>query len=277
MQIDGLSDTGTMALDYLMLYGPRLIGALLFLAAAWVAASWARRITRRALERASFDRTLTLFFASAARWAVLIMAALASLGLFGIQTTSFAAVLASAGLAIGLAFQGSLAHVASGVMLLLFRPFGVGDTVNAGGVTGEVAEIELFTTNIDTADNRRIVVPNSLIFGGTIENMTYHPTRRVTVAVGTDYGADLQATRAALERAARGVAGALTDPAPEVVLVGLGASSIDWQVRVWAPTPDYFHVQERTTEAIKRALDEAGIAIPFPQMDVHLDRTPVAG
>ncbi len=277
MQIDGLSDTGTMALDYLMLYGPRLIGALLFLAAAWVAASWARRITRRALERASFDRTLTLFFASAARWAVLIMAALASLGLFGIQTTSFAAVLASAGLAIGLAFQGSLAHVASGVMLLLFRPFGVGDTVNAGGVTGKVAEIELFTTTIDTADNRRIVVPNSLIFGGTIENMTYHPTRRVTVAVGTDYGADLQATRAALERAARGVAGALTDPAPEVVLVGLGASSIDWQVRVWAPTPDYFHVQERTTEAIKRALDEAGIAIPFPQMDVHLDRTPVAG
>lgn len=252
-------------------YGTRVAGAIAFLLGAWIAAGWCRRIVRRALERARFDSTLTLFFASAVRWLVLLMAVLACLGLFGIPTTSFAAAIGAAGLAIGLAFQGSLSNVASGVMLLVFRPFAVGDFVNAGGVTGSVTEIQLFTTTFDTPDNRRIIVPNSLIFGQTIENVTYHDKRRVNVDVGTDYSADLDRVREVLEAAIPAIPGALEDPAPQVFLSALGGSSIDWQVRVWCSADEYWDVHQATVRAVKRALDEAGISIPFPQMDVHLD------
>lgn len=254
----------------------RLGGAILFVLLSWIVANWTRRAVRRGLERADFDATLTLFVASASRWAVLAMALLACLGIFGIQTTSFAAVMGAAGLAIGLAFQGTLSNVAAGVMLLVFRPFKVGDLVNAGGVTGTISEIQLFTTVFDTPDNRRIIVPNSLIFGQTIENVTHHDTRRVNVDVGTAYAADLDRTRATLEAAVRTVPGVLQDPAPQVFLKQLGASSIDWQVRVWCATVDYWSVHETLVRAVKMALDDAGISIPFPQMDVHLQKAPEA-
>lgn len=252
-------------------YGTKVVGAIVFLFGAWIVAGWCRRIVRRALERAHFDSTLTIFFASATRWAVLLMAVLACLGIFGIPTTSFAAAIGAAGLAIGLAFQGSLSNVASGVMLLIFRPFAVGDFVNAGGVTGSVTEVGLFTTTFDTPDNRRIIVPNSLIFGQTIENVTFHEKRRVNVDVGTEYSADLDRVREVLEKAIPGIPGVLEEPAPQVFLSALGASSIDWQVRVWCSTAEYWTVHQATVRATKKALDEAGIGIPFPQMDVHLD------
>jgi small conductance mechanosensitive channel len=199
------------------------------------------------------------------------MALLAALGMFGIRTTSFAAVIGAASLAIGLAFQGTLSNIASGVMLLIFRPFTVDDVINAAGITGKVIEIGLFTTAFDTLDNRRIFVPNALIFGGTIENVTFHEKRRVDVSVGTDYGADLDEVRAVLDAAVATVQGILDDPEPQVYLVELGGSSIDWSVRVWCVTDDYWEVRERTTRAVKIALDTASIGIPFPQMDVHLD------
>jgi len=252
-------------------YATKLAGAVVFLLLAWIAAGWSRRIVRRALERASFDSTLTLFFANVARWLVLLLALLACLGIFGIQTTSFAAVIGAAGLAIGLAFQGALSNVAAGVMLLIFRPFSVGDVVNAGGVIGKVTEIQLFTTTFDTPDNRRIIVPNALIFGQTIENVTHHDQRRVNVDVGTDYSADLDHVRQVLEAAIPGIPGVLEEPAPQVFLSALGGSSIDWQVRVWCNTGDYWDVHQATVRGVKRALDEAAIGIPFPQMDVHLD------
>jgi small conductance mechanosensitive channel len=252
-------------------YATRLGGALIFLVGAWSVAGWSRRAVQGGLTKADFDPTLTLFFGSVVRWAILVMAFLACLGMFGIQTTSFAAVIGAAGLAIGLAFQGALSNVASGMMLLIFRPFTIGDVVAAGGVTGTVAEIQLFTTTFDTADNRRIIVPNALIFGDTIENVTHHDTRRVSVDVGTDYGADLDHVRTVLEATLPGIPGVLADPAPQVFLSALGASSIDWQVRVWCATGDFWGVHQATVRATKQALDGAGVGIPFPQMDVHLD------
>jgi small conductance mechanosensitive channel len=258
----------------LLAVGLKALGVLVVLFAAWVVSVWVQRLVARGLERAKFDATLTKFFARVAKITILILAVLACLNYFNFQTTSFAALLAAAGFAIGLAFQGSLSNFSSGIMLLVFRPYKVGDVVNVAGQLGKVDEIELFTTTLDTFDNRRIIIPNGEIFGATIENITFHPKRRVDVPVGTAYDADLDKVREVLEKAAEGVPGRLEDEPTQVVLLELGASSIDWQVRVWAPTEDFFPVKEATIRAVKMALDEAGISIPFPQMDIHYDKLP---
>jgi small conductance mechanosensitive channel len=143
--------------------------------------------------------------------------------------------------------------------------------INAAGVLGKVNCIELFTIAIDTFDNRRIIIPNSAVFGSTIENISHHPTRRADVDVGTDYTADIDRTREVLLAAAKSVEGGLEDPAPDVFLLGLGASSVDWSVRVWCSSGDFGAVKQATIRAVKKSLDDAGIGIPFPQMDVHLD------
>lgn len=252
-------------------YAVRVGGALLLLFAAWIIAAWLRRTISRSLEKANFDITLTKFFGNAARYLLLIIAVLGCLEIFGVQATSFAAVLAAAGFAVGLAFQNTLSNFSAGIMLLTFRPFKVGDVVNVAGYLGKVDEIELFTTKIDTFDNRRIIVPNSAVFGSTIENITFHDTRRVDVSVGTDYPADLDETRKVLETAAENVEGRLPDQDIQVVLDSLGDSSINWEVRVWSKTSDFLAVKQALTRAVKMALDDAGIGIPFPQMDVHLD------
>lgn len=248
------------------------IGALVALAATWVIAGWVRRIIRRSLERTEFDLTLTRFFSNLAYYAVIVFGVLSALTLFGISVASFAAVLAAAGFAIGLALQGSLSNFAAGVMLLIFRPFKVDDMVEVSNTRGRVHEIQLFTTTLDTPDNRRITVPNGSIFGNTIENETYHDTRRVDVEVGTDYPADLDETRAVLLHAAEGVEGRLPEKEPVAYLSGLGGSSINWSVRVWTTTSEYWAVKDRLTQAVKQALDDAAIGIPYPQMDVHLDQ-----
>ena len=248
-----------------------VLGALVLLVVTFIVAGWAQRAARRAAERSKMDPALIEFFASLARYTILVVGLLAVLGVFGIPVASFAAILAAAGFAIGLALQGTLSHFASGVMLLTFRPFTIGDVISAAGVTGKVDAIGLFTTTLDTPDNRRLIVPNGEIASSTIENITHHDTRRVDVAVGTDYGADLSETRQVLESAAASVEGGLAAPAPQVFLSELGGSSIDWSVRVWAKTSDYWAVRERLTRDVKNALDARGIGIPFPQMDVHLD------
>jgi len=261
---------------WLLAFAMQAVGVLVLLFVAWMAAGWARRVTRRGLERAGIDVTLTKFFGNLARYIILTAAVLMALSLFGIETTSFTAVLAAAGFAVGLALSGTLSNFAAGVMLLTFRPFKVGDVVSVGGVTGKVNEIELFTTTLDTPDNRRFIVPNGTVFGSTIENITFHPVRRVDVAVGTDYGADLAHARAVLEGIAR-QHNAVEDREPQVLLVGLGDSSIDWQVRAWCKTEDYFGALDALTHAVKDGLDAAGIGIPFPQRDVHIDGTLTGG
>ena len=257
----------------IMQYATRVVGVVVLLFVAWIISGWVARIVRRSCDRAKIDLTLGKFFAKMAKWAILVMAVLACLGVFGVNTTSFAAVLAAVGLAVGLALQGSLSNFASGVMLLIFRPFKVGDVVTVNGVTGKVDEIELFTTTLDTPDNRRLILPNSAVFGTTIENMSHHDTRRVDVAVGVDYSADIDKTRSVLEAVAAAVPDRLVEPAPQIVLTGLGASSVDWTVRVWSRTSDYWAMKEAVTRQVKIELDNAGIGIPYPQMDVHLDGT----
>ncbi len=254
-------------------YVPPVIGVALFLIAAYVVAAWVGRATRRALRKAKVEQTLCGFFGSLAKWALLVLALIACLGVFGVQTTSFAAVIGASALAIGLAFQGSLSNLAAGVMLLVFRPFKAGDFVSVGGQAGTIQEIGLFTTKMDTPDNRRIILPNGGVFGATIENITHHPTRRVDVSVRVAYDADLDRTREVLTQAAAAVPGRLEEPPPQIILLSLGDSSVDWQVRVWAETAEYWNVRDATTRSVKMALDQAGLAIPFPQVDVHMAST----
>ncbi len=266
--IDKISDAGW---SLLTTYGPKVVGVLVALFAAWVIAGILRSWTLKALEKANVDLTLSRFISQMVCYAILVFAIVGCLGVFGIQTASFAAVIAAAGLAVGLAFQGALGNLASGVMLLVFRPFKIGNFINAAGVTGTVEEIELFTTTLKTPDNRKIIIPNGSIFGSTIENVTHHPIRRVDISVGVDYSADIDKTRETLEAAVKNIPNLLSDPEHQVFLSGLGASSVDWVVRVWTKTENYWGVHQDGVREIKNQLDQAGIGIPFPQMDVHFD------
>jgi small conductance mechanosensitive channel len=250
--------------------GMRAALVLVLLTLAWTLAGWASNMVRMSLRRLKFDETLTLFMAKLAKWSVLLLAGLACLSKFGVETTSFAAVIGATGFAIGLAFQGTLSNFASGAMLLIFRPYKVGDVVEIADKKGVVDEIELFTTTIDTFDNRRIIIPNSEIYGSVIENITYHNSRRIDVEVGVSYSADIDETRRVLTEAANATAGASIDPEPAIVLSGLGASSVDWSIRVWGPTSDYLSIKQSLLREVKMGLDQANIEIPFPQMDVHL-------
>ena len=253
-------------------YGLRIIGVLILLILTWFFSGLAQKLVGLRLEKAGLDPTLVNFTKNAVYWLLMVLGAIAALGMFGVQLTAFAAVLGAAGLAIGLAFQGSLSNVAAGIMLLIFRPFKVGQVISVAGKTGKVVEIGLFTTNLDTPQNLRIIIPNSQVFGSTIENFGFHDTRRADVIVGTEYSADLEKTRETLWAAVAAVEKKLESGSHAVVLVELGDSSVNWAVRVWASSADYWAVLEDTTRQVKRHLDQAGIGIPFPQMDVHLDK-----
>jgi small conductance mechanosensitive channel len=260
-------------IDSFIEHGPKVLGVLLALFFAWLIASWTERGIRAGLERRNFDATLTRFFAKLGRYLILIGAVLGCLGVFGIQTASFAAVLAAAGFAVGMAFQGTLGNFSAGIMLLAFRPFKVGDFVEVNGEKGACEHIDLFTCEFRTLDNKKLIIPNGAVFGSTITNYTGYDIRRVDIDVGAEYSADVDATRAALEKATASIPGMIQDPPPQVFLKALGASSVDWQVRIWCKTADFWDVWQATTQACKRSLDEAGIGIPFPQQDVHLDES----
>ena len=260
---------------------PSLISAAIGLAVIFVGymvAKYVSRIISSPICR-KVDETLGRFAGKMVFYLILFGVTGAVLSSLGAPLGGLAALLAAAGFAVGLAFQGTLSNFAAGVLMMVFRPFKVGDVINAGGVTGKVNEIDLFTTTLDTPDNRRIIVPNSSISGGTIENISFHTHRRVEVLVGVDYSADMDQTRAALEAAighfematiqgeGRGAA---------VVLAGLGASSVDWKVRVWVAAESYWSVHESLTAEVKRRLDAVSIGIPFPQLDVHISRDDAA-
>lgn len=251
-------------------YGVKIVGVLVAIWIGFKVAAWAGRLVQKALSRAQVDETLAQFGGSAVRMGLIVLIIISCVGVFGVDTTSFAAVIGAAGLAIGLAFQGTLSNVAAGVMLLLFRPFKVGDLIKVAGELGVVNKISLFTTNIDTLDNRHIILPNGAVFGATIENITHNPKRRVDIDVGCDYGESIADCRKVLEAAAAAVPGSIDTP--QVIVLSLGGSSVDWQVRVWCNAEDYWDVWQATIESVKTHLDAANIGIPFPQMDVHLDR-----
>ncbi|HKK26865.1 MAG TPA: mechanosensitive ion channel family protein [Gemmatimonadota bacterium] len=269
---DNLASTVVQAISS---WGLQVIGAVVLLVVGWTVARWVRRLARRGLERSRTDPVLVGFLSGLAHYGVLVFVGLAVLSLFGIQTTSFVAVLGAAGFAVGLAFQGTLGNFASGVMLLIFRPFTVGDVVETGGASGTVRELGLFTTRLDTPDNVRVLVPNSAIFGSVIKNFTGNDTRRVDLEVGIDYGDDVATAIAACEELLAGEDRVLAEPEPVVAVSALGDSAVVLMVRPWCRTEDYWPLRRDLTRRLKAALEEAGCSLPFPQRDVHLFRADV--
>lgn len=242
-----------------MQYGAPVLWSCVILLAAFFASSWVRRLVLNACARAKIDPTPARFFAKFAQWAILLIAATFVLNKFGFETASFSVLIGAIGLAVGLAFQGTLSNFASGIMLMIFRPYKIGDSIIAAGQSGVVYEIDLFSTTLDTVDNKRIFIPNSAIFGAVITNASFHEKRRVDVIVCLHHTADIDKTRAALTEAAVRVPGRLAD-SPDIVLVDLSPTGITWQVQVWSQFGDFLAVRQATMREIKVALDTAGIA-----------------
>lgn len=253
-------------------YAIPAVTVLLILIVGYLVAKFVARLVSSPV-RKKVDETLGKFVGKMVYYAIMISILIAVMGKFGLQVTSFAAILASAGFAVGMAFQGTLGNFAAGIMLLVFRPFKVGDVISAAGITAKVNEIDLFTTTFDTPDNRRIIVPNTAITVGTIENISHHSERRIDVAVGCDYTADLKHTRQVLTEAAESLQSNMIigeGRGFQIVLGDLGDSCVNWTVRFWAKSDDFWPIKEALTEAVKNKLDEAGIGIPYPQMDIHV-------
>ena len=263
-------------LDFAMQYGPKIIGVIfIFILARWLAGRFAK-LTTAGVKRGGLDDIIANFAGSMVKYLIMLVAVLAALGMFGIQTTSFVAVLAAAGFAVGLALQGTLSNFSSGVMLLIFRPFAIGDVVDAGGVVGKVEDLGLFSTTLCTPDNVLITVPNGQIYGAVIKNMTRKPLRRVDVMVGVAYDADIDEAKKVLIGVCNGIEQVVAEPGPDAYLKELGSSSVDFQVRAWTEPANYWAVREQLLRQSKQALDAAGIGIPFPQLDLHVQRLPPA-
>ncbi len=251
-------------------YGLDVVGALIVLIVGLWASGWARRLTVRALDKIeSVDATLTGFFSNLVKYMVLAFTVIMVLNQFGVQTASLIAVLGAAGLAIGLAMQGTLSNVAAGVMLLLFRPLSVGQFVEAGGVSGTVKTISLFTTELATLDNVQIIVPNSQIWSSTITNYSVYDTRRIDIVMGIGYGNSIDDAMAALRDVYSADSRVHADPEPAMYVTNLGDSAVDITVRVWCAAADFWGLKTDLTKAFKEALDAKGIEIPFPQRVVH--------
>lgn len=243
--------------------------ALLIFIVGWIAAKWANSLSLGMFRKREIDDAVARFLASLVQYGVLAAAVVAALGAVGVETTSLVAILGSAALAVGLALQGSLANFAAGVMVLLFRPFTIGDVVTAAGSTGTVDEIGLFATTMITPDNHKIIIPNAQAIGGSIVNLTVLGTRRVGVDIGVAYGTEPEKVMAILIDAAKSVEGVLADPEPSAALVEFGASSVNYKVFSWAQSGDWLAVTGATRVAVYNALNEAGIEIPFDQVVMH--------
>ena len=252
-------------------YGLDIIGAIALLIIGWTIAGWARRGVRHALDQIPrMDETLKPFLAKLVWYVIMIFVVVAVLNQFGIQTTSVIAVMGAAGLAIGLALQGTLANVASGVMLLFLRPFNLGDYVDAAGIAGTVVEIGLFNTEIKTSAGLCLIVPNSTIWSSPITNYSRNPARRFDLPVGIGYDDDFPGALALLMGLMTGDARVLGDPEPLVFVQSLGDSAVILNLRGWINSADYWPAVRDLNKAIKIELQAAGYSIPFPQRDVHI-------
>lgn len=251
-------------------YGMKIVGALLiFIIGMWVAKLIKKGMVKL-MQKRGVDPMLVSFVSSLLYVALQIFVIIAALAKLNINTTSFVAVLGAAGLAVGLALQGSLANFASGVLMIIFKPIGIGDFIEAGGTMGTVDEISIFTTVVNTPDNKKVIVPNSGIMSGNITNYSAHENRRVDLVAGIGYGDDIDKAKTVLEGILAADERILKDPAPTVAVVELADSSVNLVVRPWVKGADYWGVYFDVTEAIKKRFDAEGISIPFPQQDVHL-------
>jgi len=268
--LDNLSGWIATLQEMVTEFGLSLLAALvIFVVGRWIA-QFIGRTTKGMMVKQGVDPTLVNFTANLVYYVLLAFVLIAALNRLGIQTASFIAVLGAAGLAIGLALQGSLSNFAAGVLMIIFRPFKVGDFIEGGDTLGSVEEIHLFTTSIITPDNARVVVPNSKLVEGNVTNFTAKPTRRVETIIGISYSDDIEQARQVILAEIAKDSRILADPAPTIGVVDLADSSVDLRVWVWTKTPDFLAVTMALPERVKTRFDAEGINIPFPQRDVHM-------
>jgi small conductance mechanosensitive channel len=256
--------------DLAVRYAPRVAGAALALAVGGIGVRILVRIVDRALVKARIDPTLARFLSNLARMGLLTLVAVTALQMVGVSATSFIAILGAAGFAVGFALKDSLSNFASGVLIMIFRPFRVGDYIEAAGTAGTVEEVGVFYTVIKTFDSKQVIVSNTAITGSNITNYSAYPTRRVDMTFGISYADDIDQARAILADIVTKDPRVLDDPAPVIAVHELGESSVNLICRPWTATAEYWNVYWSTCEAVKKRFDAAGITIPFPQRDVHL-------
>ena len=250
-------------------YGIKVIGAILVLIAGRIVAGWARRLIRNTMTRSKTDPAIVGFTSAIVYYLVIIFAVVAALGNFGVETASLVAVLGAAGFAIGFALQGSLSNFAAGIMLLVFRPYKIGDYVDAGGAAGTIRDMGIFTTEMTTPDNIKIMIPNSKIFGDTIKNITANDTRRIDMVFGIGYGSSIAKAEEIIKNTFESDERVLKDPAYQIAVSELADSSVNLIARPWVKTSDYWGVKFDLTRKIKEEFDANGIEIPFPQVVMH--------
>lgn len=255
--------------DWVVTYGGQLLGAVVILIVGYVLARISRRLVSRLLKRAETPPVITSFVSRVSFIAILVFAVIASLAKFGVQTTSFVAVLGAVSFAIGFALQGSLSNFAAGVLILLLRPFKIGDYVEVAGVTGSVRDIQLFTTIVATSGNVKVLVPNGKIIGDTIKNYAGYETRRLDVGIGIGYSVSIEKARSVAYEVLGADDRILTEPAPQVLVSDLADSSVNLVLRAWVDRANYGAVLSDLKRCIKEAFDENGIEIPFPQLVIH--------
>ena len=253
-------------------YIMNIIFALIIFIVGKYVAKMATNIIKKMLAKSNVNETLQVFLGNVIYGLLLIVVVLAALNKLGVETTSFVAILGAVGLAVGLAFQSTLSNISAGVMIIIFRPFSIGDFIEAGGVAGVVEELNLFNTVFKTADNKVIIVANSNIIGGNITNYSLKETRRVDFVFGIGYDDDLKLAKETLQDIMNNDSRILKDPAPFVAVGELADSSVNFTVRVWVKSADYWAVHFDTIEEVKLTFDKKGISIPYPQMDVHTDQ-----
>lgn len=262
----------TLIETYVIPWGVSGVQALIvFVIGKWLASKLAL-LVGNGLKRSKMDEMLVDFVQSLMGWALMLVVIIAALSQLGIDTTSLIALLGAAGLAVGLALKDSLSNFAAGVMLLVFRPFRINDFVSVAGVDGTVEKIHVFTTTILTPDNKENIIPNSAVYGGVITNYSARETRRVDMVFGIGYDDDIKKAKDVLMKIVSSHEKTLSDPAPLVAVSELADSSVNFTVRAWSKTADYWAVYFDCHEQIKIAFDEVGISIPYPQMDVHTDK-----
>ena len=258
LQTDGLAFGIDLAIALVIFFVGRIVISIIV------------RGMSKAMQKNEVEKTLETFVCNLVRMALLIVVVIAAIGQLGIQTTSFIAIFGAAGLAVGLALQGSLSNFASGVLIVLFRPYKVGDFVEAAGIAGAVEQVQILTTILKTGDNKQVIVPNSQIMDSIITNYSANDTRRVDLVVGVSYDDDLDKVRKTLEEIIAADERVLADPAVKIAVSELADSSVNFIVRPWCATSDYWPLTWDLTETIKKRFDQESISFPFPQQDVHL-------
>ena len=254
--------------------GINLVTALvIFFVGKWIVGMVVKGMMK-AMQKGDLDITLRRFISNLARTLLMLFVIIAAINALGVQTASLIALLGAAGLAVGLALQGSLSNFAAGVLIVLFRPYKVGDWIEGGGVSGAVEEVQILTTVLKTGDNKRVIIPNSQIMGTTITNYSANDTRRVDLVVGVSYSDDLDKVRKELQDLVNADERILKDPAVTIAVSELADSSVNFVLRPWVNTADYWAVYFDLTERVKKRFDEVGISIPFPQRDIHVHNVP---